>query len=670
MKTEHTVKTTPKARIRDQPLDGLRAIAIIMVLLYHLFPETAPLGYLGVDVFFVLSGVFIARQVGHADARPVRYLWQRLIRLWPPIIVMVMVVLAAGWFTLLPGEYYRLGTNVLAVITFTGNFLIQGAIGYFGPGASEVALMHMWSLGVEMQTYIAAALFLPLALRVVSLPILLAGILLTSLIYTATTFDNSEVFLRSETFFDPAARAAQFALGGLAGLGRRFVPEIPNAGKTISFLLIAGAFLQTETYSHGIAAITASLMAAGFILFTLPRGATGNTGITPFAWLGRASYGTYLWHWPIIVITDQILLTERTIGISLALAGVSIALGALSFILVEHPLDRIRRETSIFPTMALFGLAAISTLMVGVSIQKADGVATRLSDDAAGILKEIRPAHPRKTECHVYRDHPSLWFSVEDACRYNESNGTVKTALIGDSHANSLAGGLIEAGLPFVEYSYSACPITPNLYPEKTGKKCPRRTERAIRTILSDPDMETVIIASRWAYYTQPRFDNGRGGRDRFHTVVMRDRQTGKTVSDLIVRLEMRKTIERLLRSGLKVVVVGPTPMFGWNIKPVIARMLWHDIDLDLAISRDILDERRKSITSMLENIKGANYTYIDPMPLFCSDETCWPYHRNGTVFFEDQDHVSFAGAVFLADYVLEQMKAARRGGRRSESER
>lgn len=630
---------------RELTLDALRAVAISMVLGYHLFPDLMPLGYLGVDVFFVLSGVFIARQMGHRNAAPLPYLWKRALRLWPATIAMLAGVLALGWFVLLPHEYMRLARDGLIALGFASNLVAVTPGGYFGPDAVDLPFLHMWSVSVEAQVYLACALALPILLRLAALPWLLFVVGGVSLAYNITFADNMDLY------FDPLARGWQFALGAAAGAWRGKIPHSPDAARPIIAILLFGACLPSSSGSMLSFALAASSLAAAYIILVSDSERPARLPLRLGAWVGRASFGTYLWHWPLIVLADHALFVERSVPLSLGIGFASILLGWLSLRLVEAPARTLTAPS--LPRAAGVVIPGFIIAVIAIGLVAGQGIPDRLPPPARAILAQTQPAHDRLLACHVFPGNPASGFPITDACRHNTDLGLVRTAVLGDSHSGSLAGGLMRNGLPFVEYSYSGCAPTTTLYPEHHGPACPERTEQAITAILADPQIETVIIAARWAFYTQPPFDNGRGGREWHPEVFMRDIATGVRVSDLRVRSEMRNTMLRLLDAGKTVIAVGPTPVFGWDIKMTAARSAWHQIPVDLEVSLGQMDRRQSAMIEMLRGIEAQNYRFVDPRPLFCDMDTCRAVASDGVLLFEDQDHLSQAGADLLSRLVL-----------------
>lgn len=634
--TSHTPTSNSTDRIAG--LDGLRALAITLVLAFHLFPEVAPYGYLGVDIFFVLSGYFIAQQIGRPDASIPRYLLRRILRLYPTLILVIASTLVAGWFLLLPEDYKALGYHSLTGLSFLTNQMPPNVDGYFSPRADHLPLLHLWSIGVEMQVYIASALLLPLATRFISLRWVLSAAILFGLHSLYTGLNDPTC----NPFYDPAARIWQFALGGMvATLPAR--PALTRATLPVSLILLAviisPAMGNEPTQLRSL--VTTLLSAVLIHAITQGGHSLFNAGLAPK--LGQISYSLYLWHWPILVLWMHADLNGTGTGDRLAILTLSVFMSFVTWHLVERPAQRTRRAPLV--SVILISLAAPLAL-VAASLFLADGVAKRLPPAAREIYSAVAPAHDLARTCHSYT---TGIVPPERACRLNQDQGTITTAVLGDSHAMVLAGGLARTGLSFVEYSFSGCAPTPALYPESHGPACAAWVEEALDLILTDPEIRTVIVAARWAFYTEPRFDNGRGGRDVHPDTVMRARETGVTVGSETVEDAMASTLARIAASGRNLVIYYPGPTFGWNIRDKMTLAAWHDRSLETGIARSLLLDRQSGMRAMLDRIQGDKIARYDPLPRFCQGEMCQPTGADGSILLDDQDHLSRAGADMIA---------------------
>ena len=628
----------PHSTDRIAGLDGLRALAITLVLAFHLFPEVAPYGYLGVDAFFVLSGYFIARQIGRPDANIPRYLLRRIVRLYPVLIVVITSTLIAGWFLLLPEDYKALGYHSLTGMGFLTNQIPPNADGYFSPRADHLPLLHLWSIGVEMQVYLASALLLPLATRFIPLRWVLSAAILFGLHSLYTGLNDPTC----NPFYDPAARIWQFALGGMvAKLTAR--PSWARATLPLCLTLLAVILVPTPDIALPQARSIAVTLLTAALIHALIQGGHNlfNTGVAPK--IGQISYSLYLWHWPILVLWTVSDLNGTGITDRLAILTLSVFLSFVTWWGLERPAQR--RNRTPLPSVILISLAA-PIAIVAASIFLADGVAKRLPREAQEVYTSVQPAHDLAQTCHSFT---TGIVPPERACRFNADQGPITTAVLGDSHAMVLAGGLARTGLPFVEYSFSGCAPTTRIYPDSHGLACADWVSGAMNLILDDPEIRTVIVAARWAFYTEPCFDNGRGGRDVHPDTVMRDRETGTAVGRDEVEQAMAATLQHITQSGRNLVLYYPGPTFGWNIRDTLSQALWRDTPLDTGIALSVLLDRQSGMRTMLDTVTGESIARYDPLPLFCQGNLCQPQAANGTLLLDDQDHLSRAGADMIA---------------------
>lgn len=590
-------------------------------------------------MFFVLSGYFIVAQIGRPDANVLTYLGRRLIRIYPALIVVLASCLAVGWFLQLPSDYMRLGQNSIIGLGGMTNVFPPLSAGYFAARADTHPLLHLWSLSVEIQIYFAAALILPIMTRFISARGLMIIIFAVSLAWL-------ELGLRPQGangFYDPSARAWQFALGGfVATLGHCKSKHIANL---LTLILFAIAVSPVSPLSEANGLILSVVTALAIL--TLRGSSSAALSSPPLASLGRISFSLYLWHWPILVIWTGFDLTGVTVFEKLGLISLSLCLSVLTWILIEKPF--LARGNSQIKAGLVAGGTFLVLAMSG-SLILGKGLPERLPQEAQNILTQVRPAHDMMNTCHGF---VGTHLPAERACRHNENHAPIQSAVLGDSHAMVLSGGLARTGFPFVEYTYSGCAPTTDLYPETHGPQCATWVEDVLTRIESDPAIETVFVAARWAFYTQPRFDNGRGGHDVHPDTVMRDVKTGRAASDFRVNQSMVRTISRLQESGRRVVVYYPGPVFGWDIENTLTRSAWWSRPIDTTISRQTIETRQLAIRRALDRLPKAGVIRYDPLPRFCDARTCRPASSDGTILLDDQDHLSRDGADLIAKDVL-----------------
>jgi peptidoglycan/LPS O-acetylase OafA/YrhL len=632
---------------RNHGIDALRAYAVTLVLGFHFFPGIFPGGYLGVDIFFVLSGYFIAKAVRDGTGFSARrYLARRLLRLGPALLLVLTATLVAGWWVLLPGEYISLAREALLGLGFATNLLPIGG-DYFGPRIEEAALAHLWSLGVEAQVYLLAALVLPVMIRVIRpLPsyMLIAGVSFAALLAAGSETD---------TFYNPAYRLWEFALGALAAHLIPFTGGRP--GRSMRVLSIVGLamvpFCDLEG-GFGPWALLPAIMAA-IALHSVATKASTRISL-PVVLLGQASYAIYLWHWPMLVFWSIHYLSSPTPTQAAALTAASIFLGVATYLILERPILARRASSGALKLIAVgLFVVAIAAFLIDAS----RGAPSRLPIEAAAVLEDTQRSHPRLMECHSI--YPGNVLEISGACRHNAGPGPVKTVLWGDSHAAALAGGLIRSDLDFLELSYSGCPPLPGLFIDIRGRECLNHAQQSYERIREDSGVERVIIQARWPIYLD-NATNGDSGDAQWG--VLRDRDGRAVSSDTAVR-RLDELVEELRGAGKQIILITPTPAFEWDLASAATRTMWHARSPLPGLSREDYSSYVASARHHLQEIaKKHGADLIDAGLLFCPGGAteCPISDARGRLVMLDEDHLSTAGADLLSRAVLDTIPSAK----------
>lgn len=340
-------------------IDGLRAIAVLAVILFHAFPELLPGGFTGVDIFFVISGFLITTIIAgdlENNNFSFKYFYGRRIRrIFPALLVVLVFCLIAGWFILLPNEYKQLGKHIAASSAFFANISLWREVGYFDSSADLKPLLHLWSLGIEEQFYLFWPLILYAAWR---LKINLLSSCL--LIFIASFLINLWLmqFSNSAAFYLPVTRAWELSAGAIIALLKiqkynsngtlnKYSIKIFNgfaSNKKLSSLTELSGILTIVLYfvfagQPGYTVWSSSIPAAGAALIILSgtNGFIGRNilGNKLFVFIGLISYPLYLWHWPILAFLR--IMEQSEPGIKLKIAGISISflMAYLTYALIE-----------------------------------------------------------------------------------------------------------------------------------------------------------------------------------------------------------------------------------------------------------------------------------------------------------------------------------------------
>jgi peptidoglycan/LPS O-acetylase OafA/YrhL len=352
-------------------IDGLRAVAVLAVVIFHAFPAALPGGFVGVDIFFVISGYLITGIL--LDGMQVRqyslaqFYARRIRRIFPALVTVLLATWAMGWFCLTGDEYRELGKHVLAGAGFVSNWAFWTEAGYFDQTASAKPLLHLWSLGVEEQFYIVWPLlmFVAVRLRRVALICAVTGLLsFVSAIWLVRYHPSAAFYWPTSRMWELAAGAG-LAIAASGGCAER--NDNAHSASSIGLLLCAVSFivLNSRLPFPGWFAIPPVLGAVALIAAG-PKGVANRLllGNSVAVWFGKISYALYLWHWPLLSLCFILADGEPPLGVRIGIIAVSIALAWLTTVLVERPI-RLGAPAGwklIVPCVLMLGVAYLGSI--------------------------------------------------------------------------------------------------------------------------------------------------------------------------------------------------------------------------------------------------------------------------------------------------------------------
>jgi peptidoglycan/LPS O-acetylase OafA/YrhL len=603
-------------------IDGMRAIAVGAVVLHHAFPSRFEGGFVGVDVFFVISGYLISSII-LAQLRKDRFSFvdfyaRRVKRIFPALLLVLATVFALGWFWLLPNDFRAVGKHLLAGSTFLSNFAFWREAGYFDAASATKPLLHLWSLAIEEQFYV----FWPLALFLVHRwrvnPLRFVFLVL------ALSFVVNMVTVRSDTtaaFYNPLARFWELMVGaalaamhtyqvGWRGLLRLPAPGEPPAPRAPSgwranalslaglvLLIVVFARITPESRFPGGWALlptlgTVLLLAAG------PQAWFNRHVLAsrPFVWVGLISYPLYLWHWPFLAFSNiQATGGHPTWQAQVGWVALAVTLAWLTYALVEVPI-RFGRLGGRATTLALcLGMAATATL--GTVTYARNGFDTRFPE----VVRDIMSRGGRQAVTEGWRDGDCILDYNVPATQYKAFCVEDQRPLVflwGDSHASSLYPGfkaLQESGkyrFGLGERGGAICPPILDFEPRPLCKSLNDSTIEAIRA--SKPD---VVILYAWWHHPRYRLDN-------LATTVQAIRDAGVARIILLgaVPYWQKALPQILLEAWKKGPVTQPPPL---RLKD----------GLDPKLPEVTEDMRRRAAAMGVDFISGLDY--------FCNDDGC-----------------------------------------------
>jgi peptidoglycan/LPS O-acetylase OafA/YrhL len=638
-------------------IDGLRAIAVVAVILFHANTRFMPGGFLGVDIFFLISGYLITGIIvrEHAAGRfsIARFYERRARRILPALIVVLLACVPVAWLWMMPDELAAFGRSLVATNIFVSNYFFRADVDYFAEAAELKPLIHTWSLAVEEQFYIFFPLMLVALLKLrgaARLTILLA-VAAGSLIL-AEYWSHVD---RASNFYLLPPRAWELLLGSLIA----FAPEYSGSTGRRQLLAITGLLMcvvplvlfdQTMRLP-GLLGLVPSVGAALVILFAGPATLVGRClgARIPVA-IGLVSYSAYLWHQPVFVFARLRLYEGIDSIVWPALIALTFALAWLNWRFVENPF-RDKHKVSVRQLSAAALPLTAALVIAGAALHVTNGMPRRVPEAAVRFEREASELRAAHRQCQFDESHP---FDPSRACRTGPSPSRV--AIWGDSHATALASGLMPAlarqGVGSVLYASSSC--VPMLGYEWAAhrKGCAEDNRAAFTAAVSDPETRTVVLLGRWAFFVEhDGFDNGEGGVE--HGVL--DRPVfDDTSSDAAGALKL--TVSRLLAAGKTVVLVYPIPEVGWDVTKLLSRRLLYGDGGGRPITTSLARyvTRNRAARALLDSVQApTGLIRIDPAQVLCADQlACIASNADGPLYLDD-DHLNRLGAALVSGPIV-----------------
>ena len=624
-------------------IDGLRAIAVLSVVGFHAFPGIVPGGFVGVDVFFVISGYLISGIIFRGvDAGRFTYsdfYSRRIRRIFPALGLMLTTTLAAAMVFMFPAALAQLGLHAAAGTAFVSNILLWTQSGYFDLESANKPLLHLWSLGIEEQYYLIWPLLIGFAgtrlpLRLATLVVLFLGSFALNLALLPS--HPVAVFYMPFTRFWELHVGSGLAYGTLYGTwGDRSARAGEAAGWIgLALLAVAIATLRADQPFPGWRALLPTVGAA--LLIFAGRGAWVNRRLLsarPAVFVGLISYPLYLWHWPLLVLPRLYLgSADRNVRIAAVLA--SILSAWLTYRFVELPIreNPARRRTAV---LLLVTVAAVG--MCGLIIFLARGVPQRFPaalQTVATADQEFDYARYRHRQCFLDPEQGPAAFRQD--CEDPSTPGHNALILIwGDSHAASLYPGfravLDEDRLPYrlAQRTASACP--PVLGFVVTARPLCRSINDATVDFIAREHPDTVVMLASWSFYSGDAFDR----------------------LDLA---QLARTAARVRALGVRrVLVLGPLPRWLEHQPDVVLRD-WRRTHEILDRTTTELDPSLASFDAALRAALPADIAYVSPLRRLCDAHGCkvlTTYHGRLEPLAWDDAHLTVAGSEVIARAVL-----------------
>lgn len=631
-------------------IDGLRAVAILSVVAYHSFPKFIAAGFVGVDIFFVISGYLISsiivRGLKSGRFSFKTFYVRRIARIFPALAVVLATSLLFGGFVLLPSEYKQLGKHVIGAVGFVSNFVLWGEAGYFDVLSRFKPLLHLWSLGIEEQFYLIWPLLLYFAykyrVRLIYFVLILGSIsFLTNIILV----DGD----RASLYYLPVTRFWELLLGSTL-VCFRGTYSAPLFYKHVNFysfigfiLIISSIFLLNKDLAFpGWWALLPTV--GTFLIISSGANAWINRKLLSaklLVWFGLISYPLYLWHWPLLTYL-RITRLEPSSKEKLVAVGLSVLLAWITYRLVESPIrfGRDKTNKSKVLLIALFSVGA-----VGYYVYLRDGF----------ILRSPNIYVKQQLEWNWWDDAKCASKYGGSPCQ--ASSAPPKVLLLGDSFANQFFPGLSAiAGDAFPVLSSGSCPP---LYGLSVGRRnsaysCLDVQSNNLKALRNYPSIQTVIIIFNWQSVLDPNGDIILKSKNRYADGMLR--------RDLVLQ-GVSQTISQLKKLHKKIVLFYDIPNLGAE---TVGLERYCDLSSlnDCVINRDKIVNNRREVEFIISSLKTTypDLTIFDPLDTFCDNNSCFMVH-NKEMLYRNMTHLSADGSKFMAVSFLDFMTKSRAWG-------
>jgi peptidoglycan/LPS O-acetylase OafA/YrhL len=631
-----------KATFRKD-INGLRAVAVIAVILYHFGISGFGGGFIGVDVFFVISGYLmteiITSRINRESFKLSEFYLSRAKRILPALIALCIILLVLGWFYLPPAELKELSKQIKSSILFYSNQQFMSDAGYFDTSSHEKWLLHTWSLSVEWQFYLIYPLLILVTSKLFknrnSIIYTLAMLAIASYVFSSMQAESNSAL----NFYSIGTRAWEMAVGGLICLlPAKKTSEISRYCMGLvglAIVVISAIALKGSGKWPGISTLAPVLGCALVIWASSSLWLLENRIIQ---WFGKVSYSLYLWHWPVVVALVYFQLLDESEWV---LTGIALTLvfGAISYSLFEkapqHKLNKTR------PIKSFASLLVGMVLIIGVSQAFKNNSLPRKTPEIIAVAEnEAGNMNPRRRECMISSGIAS------PSCNYG-GTGEVAAIVMGDSHANAAVTAVVEAlpdkNLKVQEWSYASCPTIFGLNLVVNDRQCREFNEWASEKLSELDKKIPVIIVNRSSSY--PMGDEGSPTHAKGAPYIYFSRPYNTPTPEFLAEYKEHyiNTICEIAKDR-KVFLVRPFPEMPLNVPKLLSRKLMISENAGVMISMDSYKKRHAFVLSVQDTAaKDCGAVVLDSPSYLCDSEYCYG-SKSGRPFYYDASHLSEFG--------------------------
>ena len=636
-------------------IDGIRAIAVLLVVVFHfrLVPG-ANSGFMGVDVFFVISGFLITsiiqRQLEAKTFRLGTFWSHRVRRLAPALVCTTVLTLLAGWLWLLPADFAKLAQQTIAAQLYFANIFYWRNVNYFGLQAHDVYLLHTWSLAVEEQFYILFPLTL---IAIAKWARGRVALVIGLLALVSFALNLALVGVKPEaTFYLMPTRAWELLAGSLLAL---FVPRLrgdkPLAAQLAGAagLLCLAITLVTYRVTIPFPGTYALLPAAAGVLLILagsigPNATSHVLSLRPIGYIGRISYPLYLVHWPVNVFATAALGADYGRGWRLFMLLMSALLAASIYHGVEGPSRRWLERARAGTLVRAYAASLVAAVGLSIFVLGSDGVPSRYPDRVARLAMFVRDSPPPLRECEYA---VGMVLKTATMCRLGAKNEAPQWFVYGDSHAWAASGALdhwlARTGQSAVFMFVHSCPPVRDVYVLRQGPLCARFNAAALAYLEAEPTITQVLLVSTWLQAKEGILTDASG------------RELSVDSSVALFGRQFVATVEDLKRMGKSAYVWEPLPGASELVPQAMARSALNSTPLAIDYTRDEYLARYDFFFESLRKGRPALAGTFSPARELCGSGRCVTQIGGSPLYF-DNGHLTYSLRSFWADALARQI--------------
>lgn len=627
-------------------------MAVLAVIFAHAGFAVFGGGFIGVDVFFVISGFLITSiilgEYAKGEFSLIRFYERRARRILPALFFVLLCTLPFAWMWLLPTAYEQFSKSLMMATLSVSNIYFLKKTDYFAPDSSEVPLLHTWSLGVEEQFYLLFPLLFLFRLRIRTLFRIMLAVALVSLVAS----EAGARYFPSANYYLLPTRIWEMLAGSICAFLVHSRTRTENSALAAAGLglVILSIFLFDPTTR--VPSLLALLPVGGTALFLLYGSQASILGrvltFSPLVWIGRISFSAYLWHQPVFAFWRIRSPEPPSTLVMWLLIALTLLLSVFSWYLVEQPFrGRKIAFSKLVPTAGAFAIALVG---FGAWGDLKEGLPFRLPPE----VKEFVDRTTWSDKC-LFQVQDGLPALPNAECMFNIGSGKT-VAIWGDSIAAAISPALLEdlkdrnVGMVQLTHGFCAPIMSVSTARDEGAANCEAFNKRAM-DYLAASNVDTVVLAASWVNFFNSSY------------MEIDDREISRNaISVKLLADNLRETVENLQATGKQVVIVYPTPRFD---KPVVevmaARIIKGDLSPDFDYSYAAFRENTARANDVLNMGLPNGVTKIVPEKIFCDPDSAAGclFGRNGVAYIADRGHYTQIGAHMVADRIADELFGA-----------